>query len=327
MNVIVTNKYKEMLMSLDIEVIKSIEGVFTADELISTFENFFFNKMILDITAIKDYQDTNNLQKLSMGLDMNKVILVLDNETSSKTYLSKLISMGVYNFTRNVAGINYLLVHPHTYRDVVHLHNIQDPEPAPQMQQQQPTQQIINTIGETVYVESPRLNIIGIKSLTIHSGATTLTYLMKKSLEQERKVVALEVNKNDFIYFQDNSLISTTSTDLAKELMKHQDYEIALIDLNNHDDIEICSDILYLVEPSIIKLNRLMRKDKNIFTKLKDKKIVLIQSLLTEKDIAEFEYESKIKIYANIPPVNDRKENLKPINQLLAKMGLIEGKD
>lgn len=180
MNVIVTNKYKEMLMSLDIEVIKSIEGVFTADELISTFENFFFNKMILDITAIKDYQDTNNLQKLSMGLDMNKVILVLDNETSSKTYLSKLISMGVYNFTRNVAGINYLLVHPHTYRDVVHLHNIQDPEPAPQMQQQQPTQQIINTIGETVYVESPRLNIIGIKSLTIHSGATTLTYLMKK---------------------------------------------------------------------------------------------------------------------------------------------------
>lgn len=323
MNVIVANKYKEMLMSLDVEIIKSIEGVFSADDLINDFQNFFFNKMILDITAIKDYQDTNNLQKLSMGLDMNKVILVLDDspETSSKSYLSKLISMGIYNFTRNAAGINYLLVHPHTYRDVVHIHNIQDPKP-----EEQP-QQIVNEIGETVYVESPRLNIIGIKSLTTHSGATTLTYLMKKRLEQESKVIALEVNKNDFIYFQDDTLKSTTSEDLAKELMKHQDYEIALVDLNNYEDESICTDIIYLVEPSIIKLNRLMRKDKDVFNKLKNKKIVLIKSLLTEKEVAEFEYESKIKVYANIPPVNDRKENLKPINLLLMKMGLIGKED
>ena len=41
------------------------------------------------------------------NLDMDKVILLLDDseESSSTTYLSKLISMGIYNFTKNVEGI------------------------------------------------------------------------------------------------------------------------------------------------------------------------------------------------------------------------------
>ena len=33
MNVIIANKYKKMLMNLDIEVIKSIEGEFDVDEI------------------------------------------------------------------------------------------------------------------------------------------------------------------------------------------------------------------------------------------------------------------------------------------------------
>ena len=73
MNVIIANKYKEMLMNLDIEVIKSIEGEFDVDEIINNFTNFYFDRMILDITAIKDYQDLDNLQKLSINFDMNKV--------------------------------------------------------------------------------------------------------------------------------------------------------------------------------------------------------------------------------------------------------------
>ena len=34
--------------------------------------------MILDITAIKDYKNIANIQKLSVSLDMDKVILLLD---------------------------------------------------------------------------------------------------------------------------------------------------------------------------------------------------------------------------------------------------------
>ncbi|NLC48622.1 MAG: hypothetical protein GX758_04615, partial [Tenericutes bacterium] len=130
MNVMVVNKYKEMLMGLNVEVMKSIEGVFNVDEIIDTFTNFYYDKMILDITAIRDYQNTDNLQKLAMNINMENVILLLDDnpESDSRNYLSKLISLGIYNFTRNAEGINYLLVHPHTYKDVVNIHNLKDLE-------------------------------------------------------------------------------------------------------------------------------------------------------------------------------------------------------
>ena len=78
MNVIVANKYREALTSLDIEVIKSLEGEFSVDEIIETFKNFFFQRMILDITAIKNYKDIKTLKKLSLSLDMERVILLID---------------------------------------------------------------------------------------------------------------------------------------------------------------------------------------------------------------------------------------------------------
>ena len=92
MNVMVVNKYKELLMGLNIEVMKSMEGVFNVDEIIDTFTNFYYDKMILDITAIRDYQNTDNLQKLAMNINMENVILLLDDspETETNSYLSKL---------------------------------------------------------------------------------------------------------------------------------------------------------------------------------------------------------------------------------------------
>ena len=51
MNVIISNKFRDALSSLDIEVIKSLDGEFSVEEIIGTFKNFFFQKMILDVTA------------------------------------------------------------------------------------------------------------------------------------------------------------------------------------------------------------------------------------------------------------------------------------
>ena len=46
--------------------------------------------MFLDITALKDYMDISNIQKLSMNIEMEKVILLLDNNLmADKAYLSK----------------------------------------------------------------------------------------------------------------------------------------------------------------------------------------------------------------------------------------------
>ena len=241
MNVMVYNKYKELLLGLNLDVMKSIEGVFNVDEIIDTFSNFYYDKMILDITAIRDYKNTDNLQKLAMNLNMENVILLLDDspESDTKAYLSKLISLGIYNFTRNSEGINYLLVHPHTYRDVANLHNITESDlamAAPKEKKEAPKPstkvefvEMINEDPTLNTVTNAKLKIVGFKNATTHAGATSLIYMLKKTVGLHKKVAAIEVNKVDFLYFNDKELISTTTTDLPKELMKKTDYDYIFI--------------------------------------------------------------------------------------------------
>jgi len=306
MNVIVSNKYQSILESLDVDVIKSMNGEFEVDEIIGTFSNFFFQRMFLDITAIKDYKDLKNIQKLSVSLDMDKVILLLDDdeESSSPLYLSRLISMGIYNFTRNKEGVMYLYNHPNSYRDVAHIHQLEN---------------LTNEINERIITKN--LRILGIKNLTDHAGATTLIYLLKKQLESNYSVVAIEVDKRDFTYFNEPGMISTTSSELPKMLMKYQDYDVILLDLNDSENEDVCNDVLYLLEPSTIKLNKLMRINRRVFENMKGKKIVLNKSLLDTKDVLDFEYESKSKVFFNMPPLDERKDNSNILNLFLTRMG------
>ena len=67
---------------------------------------------------------------------------------------------------------------------------------------------------------------------------------------------------------------------------------VILVDLNECEDDSSCGDVLYLIEPSSIRLNKLMRTNKNIFNELNGKKIILNKSLLNNKDIEDFEYEA-----------------------------------
>jgi hypothetical protein len=313
MNVIISNKYQSLLAGLEIDVIKSLNGEFEAEEIVSTFSNFFYNKMILDITAVKDYKDLKNIQKLSVALDMSKVILLLDDidESSSAAYLSKLVSMGIYNFTKNKEGIMYLYDHPNLYKDVVHL------------------QQLDELTGAIMAkVDEGNMRMLGIRNVTDHAGATTLIYMLKKQLEKNYSVVAVEVNKRDFIYFNDKDMISISLEEFPREVLKLKDINIILVDLNdvNDSDDDACNDILYLIEPSSIKLNRLMKKDRRIFEKLKGKKIVLNKSLLESKDVMDFEYESKSKVYYNVPPLNERGGNHSILDFLLTKIGFLKQK-
>ncbi|MGM9878159.1 MAG: hypothetical protein ACI33S_05890 [Bacilli bacterium] len=315
MNVMIYNKYKELLMGLNLEVMKTMEGVYNVDEIIDTFTNFYYDKMILDITAIRDYQNTDNLQKLAMNINMENVIVLLDNtpETDSKTYLSKLISLGIYNFTKNAEGINYLLVHPHTYKDVVNIHNIQELEAE---------QKAVNNDMVNVPSGDGRLKVIGIKNLTSHAGATTLIYMMMKMLVNTRSVAALEVNRVDFLYFNSSNMVSTTTNELLKELMKKQGSDIVFIDLNDYEDTDICTQVYYLIEPSTIMMNKMLRKNRGILESLKNKNVILNKCVLNSTDIATFEYETKLKVFATIPPVDERQSVILPIKNLIDKMGL-----
>lgn len=318
MNVIISNERQNEIANLDIEIIKSIHGVFEADELIQMFSNFFFGRMILDLTAIKDYKDMRNLQKFAMSLDVEKIIVLLPDvpECLEPRFLSKLISMGIYNFTTNLDGISYLLNNPNTYRDVAHLHQIEEVA-----QQVVP---VVSNSGTVSQVISTGTFVLGIKNVTEHSGATMLIYMLKNAIKNMGKhVLAIEVDKKDFMYFNDKEMISTDSNGLAGEVLKHKDANVILIDLNKDGSEDICNEVLYLVEPSTIKLNKLMLRDRNAFNKISGRKIVIAQSILSQSDIKQFEYEAGIKSFFVLPPLDERVNNTEVLNDLLSRLGIM----
>ncbi|MBR4619297.1 MAG: hypothetical protein IKO49_08335 [Bacilli bacterium] len=307
MNVIIGNERQEELSTLDIDVIKSITGQFDALEIVSIFKNFYFNKMILDATSIKEYLNSSNIEKIVTALDPNKIILFLPktSEASSQSYLSKLVDMGLYNFTNNLEGVKYLITHNNTYDDVAQVKQVQE---------------LTEVVEQKV---QSGCRVMGIRNVTDHAGATTLIYMLKRELERiyGDTIYAVEVNRHDFQYFNVKNTVTTTKEALNSTINKLTDASVILIDLNDCDDDSSCGDVLYLIEPSSIRLNKLMRTNKNIFNELTGKKIVLNKSLLNSKDVSDFEYEAKTKVFYNVPPLDERRKN-EEINNLIDNIGL-----
>ncbi|MBQ6841426.1 MAG: hypothetical protein IJO63_04865 [Bacilli bacterium] len=319
MNVIVSNKYQTLLSNLNIDVIKNINGVFSIDDLAVQFKNFFFNKMILDITALENYEDINTIQKLSVALDMNKVILLLDDSprVNSAVYLSQLVSMGIYNFTKNLDAITFLMDNPNSYKDVASFHQLNMTEEDIRMNDRRIAQNQ-SFIGQ---------RIIGIRNLTDHAGSTTLTYLLKKHIESLYKVKAVEIEKRDFVYFNDSDLDNSTSIEIKNYLNRYSDMEIILIDMGSTDVEQYCTDVIYLIEPGLIQLNRLIRQDNRVFERMKNKKLVLNRSVLSSSDVSDFERESGSKVFFNIPNIDDKLDNIKVIKDFLLALGFTRFSD
>ena len=314
MDTVIGNKYNDEFSILDIEVSKKLEGEYEVDEIISTFGNFFFNKMFLDITAIKDYKDLQNLQKLSMSLNMDKVILLLDKEdqiSDSKEFQSRLVSMGIYNFTKDKNNLMYLYNNPNTYRDVAYLHDIDKEE-----------EKSSTTDDNSQLPASKR--ILGIKNITDSAGSTTLTYLFKKILSDYYSTLALEINKRDFVYFNDKDLISIKEDQIEDTINKYNTIDTFIIDLGNSKKDYLCTDVLYLIEPSTIKLNKLVLINPKVFKELEGKKVILNKSLLNNNDIANFEVEADLKVFYNMPPLNYKEDVSDKILPLLEKLGYVK---
>lgn len=309
MNVIVKNLNANKFINLDIDVIKSISGEFTADEIVQSFSNFFFNRMFLDITSIQNYQNINNLKRLSVGLDVSKIILLLSNDPIVNTdgYISTLISMGIYNFARTEEELKYLYDNPNSYKDVAHLQKIEEVV-LPKLEQ----------MGTEV-------RVIGFKNFTAHAGATSLIYMLKKQLSKNYNVVAIEINKRDFIFYNDKDMMSCNSVEINNYLLNYQNANIILLDLNDLDisvSHSICSDVIYLMESSTLMINKAVMLDNNCFNKLSGKKVLLNCSLLDSKDVEKLQEEADIEFFSVLPPLNDRQDNAEVLFPFLAKLGL-----
>ena len=389
MNVIVANEQQSKLLNLDCDIIKNITGSYSSTEIVEMFKNFFYSKMILDVTALKNYTELSTYEELSKGLDVEKIIFLLPEGSSlcTSNFLSHLITIGIYNFTTNIDGIKYLLKKSNTLKDVEHIQKLS---------QQSNNQGFINNngnnsnnMGNNNNFQNNNMNmnnnmgmnnnmninnnmnnnmnmnmnmnqnnsfyddgnnssflggfnnntvqmtvrpnnvatIVGVKNITENAGSTTLIYMLKRELNTvygKNNVICIEVNKNDFQIFNDEHMVSVNQTELPKALNNYSNAQIILIDLNNSPTDSMCSEVLYLLEPSTIKLNKLIRRNKIVFQQLQNKRIILNKSLLTSKDVSDFESEAGIRVYYNMPPLDERKRN-GIINDFLVKLGLLGG--
>ena len=326
MNVIVANERKNELSTLNIDIIKSVDGAYTVEELIGMFTNFFFNKMILDITSVKEYDDYSKLKKLFTNIDASKVILYLNANTSSKEYISDLITLGVYNFTANFDEIILLFNNPKKYNDVASL------------QIGKSTYDINKEIDDNLGVNQTKeftfedfilpgeydgdKKIIGVVNLTSHAGATTLVVQMVKQLNINYKAIGIEMDKQDFLFFKTPNIYSCTSReDVLRKIKEHQDADAVVVDLNQFDKNSFCTDIIYLVEPGIIKITKLISKNGKAFLDISGEKIVLNRTNMDDNNVMEFEEEAKCKVFCVVSNFRDNLDRVVSVDKLLCKLG------
>ncbi len=321
MNLLIENLNSALLSRIDANVIKTLHGEFTKDDLAKELVNFYYSKVIIDITAIKDYTNFNALFEFLGYFQKDQVIILLD-ENTSKECISKLVQEGYYDFTRNVGGINYLSTHPNTLKDV-EKYIIQNQFQNPLFNNKEESILTENSKKvDTQYQKNENQIVIGIKDLTPHAGATTLMYMFVKALKDKYSVEGIEMMSQDHIYLRDIPISESTSLeDLKQKIKTLKNKEVVIVDLNDIDGSVVCDNIIYLIEPGIVNLNKLLTSNRNYSRIFKEEKIVLNRSSVNNKDIPSFEYETGIKVFYNLGNIDDRSIKVQDVDNLLIKLG------
>lgn len=317
MNIIITNRYKDLINNANIEIMKELNGVFEVNQIANSFNSIFYRKLIIDATALNRFPKEDVLRNLVKVFDPEKLILFLPPDNPPpKNFLSFLVSINLYNFTDNVEGLNKLVNNSNTYEDVkgfvkerVELNN---------------SESSFDFNQNSLNIENGKI-ILGIKNVTKDAGSHELVYLLKKTLEEKhkRKVIGVEIGKRDFLFYGPKDMYSISKDKVSNFFETFGKNEIVIVDVDDDSYKDFCSDIIYLVEPSLYRINQLMMGNRNIFNELKGKKVILNKSLLSDNDINTFAREAGISIYFNLPPLNDRIYN-PVIDKLLSKLGFIE---
>ena len=294
MNIVIENLNSSIIDSISIATIKRLSGVYDVGALFNEISALTYEKAIIDITAINNYNDINTLKSLVSFIKPDNLILVINKDNVTLEYLNSIIELGIYNIAYTEEHIVELYSNPNNYEDAIILIN-----------------------------KSKKITkIIGFKNVTKHAGSTTLIYILKKHLDKVRKVLALEIDKLDFNFFYNKEMISIQDNEVDMILEKYGNMDIVLIDLNNSKNaVKYCDEVIYLVEPTMIRINEAMMVDPTTFNSLKDKKVILNMSPLTADEVKEFQNESHIKAYYVLPLLNER-HNSDIINNLIDKLKL-----
>ena len=426
MNVIVSNRQKEIIDNANIDAIKDLNGLFNVDDLINKFKNYFFSKMILDATSVVNFASKEVLTKLVDEIGAEKLIILLPvNPEPPAEFKKLLIDLKIYNFTNKIDDVVKFIDKPNAYEDIIKTldsgssdemyvdssikegetdesndsvdeinsigngktlsqsldnmlnnfnlqesvdnYNQQNDEETSDREEQEHNEynydlnSMINSVSsnndnmyeeklneiedntfddedkntskenddtntsldnehqntflisddfmvnDVVTEKEKEKKVIGFKNVTLHAGSSSLIYMLHKVASEKLKknVLSIEVDKNDFRFYRNNKMISTSKENVT-DLIDKANEELIFIDLNEYDNLDICTEVIYLVEPSTIMLNKLMMENKNIFKDLSNKKVLLNKSLLSDSDIRTLSSEAGMGFFYNIEPLNDR---------------------
>ena len=143
-------------------------------------------------------------------------------------------------------------------------------------------------------------------------------------IENTKINVCLDVFGEVRIFYKDELYLDPNDfpEELKNIIAQNTQASVILVDLNSYPHDEVCQTVFYLVEPSIIKLNKAIRREPSVFNRIRNKNVILNKSLLSGKDIRDFEMESNIKVFYNMPPLDERQRN-SAINDFLTRIGII----
>ena len=301
MNVVISNKYRNELRNIGIDISGVLEGEYSSEQIVNAFNNYYYEKVILDITAIKGYNNVSNLitelKKIFYILDPNRSIVLLENtpEFNNNIIISNLVSSKIYNYAFSLPEVIELFNNPRSYGEV----NSYD------------------TLSTTNDVS----RIIGIKNITSSAGTTTLMYMMMNELSKKYTVKCIEVNQDDFKYFKNENMKSVNAESFMNEILTEPYPDVILVDQNNYDNELLIKETLYLLEPSILKFNKAIDKNPNLLADLKDKKIIYNRTQMPLPKLQEFSQANNLTPFDIIRNINERDKINPQVINLLTKLG------
>ncbi len=97
MNIVIENLNSSIIDSISIATVKRLNGTYDVGTLFNEISSLSYEKVIMDITSLNNYNDINVLKSLISFIKPDKLILVLNKENISIEYLNSIIEIGIYN--------------------------------------------------------------------------------------------------------------------------------------------------------------------------------------------------------------------------------------
>ena len=311
MFVVIKNSNGEIINNITSNVVKTLNGEFTREDLNRELSIITFDKAIVDLSAIKNYDNDNYLYSfLGFFKNASDVIILVNKDFFSTgiEIIRKLIEKGFYNFAYSSMDIYKLIENKNSFDDVrKYLEGYDFLK----------VDGIVSNKEKSNKFETDKI-IVGIENGTPHAGATTLMYMLVKEISKGKKVKGIEMFNNDSLYFKDDRIITCQSRVQFETIVKTlKNIDVFIVDLNRSDVKEICNKVIYLVDPGSTKLNKIVKGNQKEYEHLLNCNIVLNRSNIKNDSLKNFEYETHLKIVGNVPNLNERLDSNSELNDLV----------